>query len=204
MPKLDYKREQPDLYTASAKRPALVTVPALNFLMIDGRGDPNTSAEYQAAVEALFAVAYTLKFDVKRRAGLDYGVLPLEGLWWVDDLRDLDDRAQWQWTMMIRQPAPVTAALVRAAVAATAAKKTLSALPGLRFEKYTEGRAAQVLHNGPYSAEKPTITALHAFIQAGGYQLRGRHHEIYLSDARRTAPAKLKTILRQPVEKAGR
>ncbi|MBL8057206.1 MAG: GyrI-like domain-containing protein [Anaerolineales bacterium] len=204
MSKTDYKREQPELYTASAKTPALVTVPALNFLMIDGRGDPNTSAEYQAAVEALFAVAYALKFAVKRQTALDYGVLPLEGLWWVDDLRDLDDRAKWQWTMMIRQPAPVTAALVRAAVAATAAKRALSALPGLRFEKYAEGRAAQVLHRGPYSAEQPTIAALHAFIHAGGHQPRGRHHEIYLSDARRTAPAKLKTILRQPVEKAGR
>ncbi|MBP7691128.1 MAG: GyrI-like domain-containing protein [Anaerolineales bacterium] len=203
MATLDFKREQKDLYSASATAPALVTVPAMQFLMIDGRGDPNTSAEYQAAVEALFAAAYTIKFKVKRgAAGVDYGVLPLEGLWWVDDLRDLDDRAQWQWTMMIRQPPPVTAALVRAALAETAAKKSLSALSGLRFEKYAEGRAAQILHVGPYAAEKPTIDRLHAFIHASGCQLRGRHHELYLSDARKTAPAKLRTILRQPVEKA--
>lgn len=202
MPKIDYKREQNDLYAASAKTPALVSVPAFNFLMIDGRGDPNTAPEYQAAVEALFAAAYTLKFKVKRAAGVDYGVLPLEGLWWVADLRDLDDRAKWQWTMMIRQPAPITAALVKAALKEVAAKKDLPALSHLRFEKYAEGRAAQVLHRGPYSAEKPTIDRLHAFIRAGGYELRGRHHEIYLSDARRTAPAKLKTIIRQPVAKA--
>jgi len=203
MPKLDFKRELKECYSASAKAVSIVMVPALNFLMLDGRGNPNTAQSYKDAVEALFTLAYTLKFKIKRSTPeADYAVMPLEGLWWVDDLRDLDDREKWQWTMMIMQPRMVTAKLVRETLQETIEKKALPALPLIRFEKFREGKVAQILHRGSYADEKPTIDKLHAAVHEQGYHLRDKHHEIYLSDARKTAPAKLKTILRHPIEKA--
>lgn len=201
MAKIDYKKELGTLYNPSAKVAALVDVPTMNFLKIDGAGDPNGSPTYQAAVEALYAVSYTLKFMVKKGpTGLDYGVMPLEGQWWVDNLADFsyDDRRHWHWTMMIMQPDVVTAEMVEAARQEVAKKKGLD-LAGLRFEVLDEGRAAQILHLGPYSEEPATVACLHQFIAEQSLQPRGKHHEIYLSDPNRTAPEKLKTVLRQPV-----
>lgn len=201
MTKLDLKKELKHLYNPSAKEVTAENVPAFNFLMIDGRGDPNTSPEYAAAVEALYALAYTLKFKVKKsQGGVDYAVMPLEGLWWVEDMRqfDINKKHAWQWTMMILQPKPVTAKLFEEAKPETIEKKKLPTLSRVRFEPYAEGQAAQIMHIGPYSAEGPTVARLHTFIQQNGHALSGKHHEIYLGDPRKTAPEKLRTVIRQP------
>lgn len=202
MQKIDLKKQLRHLYHASAKAPVEVDVPAFRFLMIDGRGDPNTSPAYAEAVEALFSVSYRAKFIVKNDLKLcDYAVMPLEGLWWADDLSVFTsgDRKHWQWTMMIMQPEFVTADLIATAIAETRRKKQLPALDALRFEAFTEGRCAQIMHVGPFSEEGPTIERLHDFIAARG-SLTGKHHEIYLSDIRRADPSKWKTIIRQPLQ----
>jgi hypothetical protein len=203
MSKIDYKKELKILYTASAKQPALVDVPTLSYLSIDGTGNPNTSSAYQEAVQALFSLAYTIKFAIKKSpAAFDYGVMPLEGLWWVDDMRQFSvaRKDEWKWTLMIMQPEIVTQSLVEACRSKLERKKDLAALSQVKFAAFSEGKAAQVLHIGPFSEEGPTIQRLHAFIEANGLKLAGRHHEIYLSDIRKAAPAKWKTIIRQPVE----
>lgn len=203
MSRIDYKKELKSLYTASAKQPAFVDVPTLNYLSVDGIGNPNTSSEYLEAVQALFSLSYTIKFSVKKGTrAVDYGVMPLEGLWWVDDMSQFSvtRKDEWKWTMMIMQPAIVTQAIVDTCRAELARKKGLPALPKVRFSACDEGKAAQILHIGPFSEEGPTIAKLHAFIAASGFKLAGKHHEIYLSDIRRAAPAKWKTIIRQPVE----
>jgi hypothetical protein len=173
----------------------------MNFLMIDGSGMPGTSQAFQEAVETLYPVAYTLKFMIKKGAtGVDYGVLPLEGLWWADDMDDFIAGAKdrWKWTLMIMQPDIVSSEMVADAIAQVRVKKNPPSLGGLRFETFDEGRSAQILHKGPFDQEGPTIQAIHRFIEASDGQLAGRHHEIYLSDFRRTAPERLKTVLRQP------
>ena len=199
--KVDLKRELPELYSA-ARRPGLVEVPELAFLMIDGHGDPNTASEYAQAVEAIYTVAYTTRFILKRaRDGIDFGVMPLEGLWWTPDMSTFttDDKSAWDWTMMIAQPEQVTSEVVEQARAKAAGKKALAAIDRVRLERFSEGRAAQVMHIGPYATEGPTIQRLHAFIAEQGCERAGKHHEIYLSDPRRSAPEKMKTIVRQPV-----
>jgi hypothetical protein len=202
MSKIDLRKELRHLYAPSAKAIAEVEVPAFTFLMVDGQGDPNHSADYVEAVEALFTVAYTAKFMFKKSpGGCDYAVMPLEGLWWADDLTAFHngDRASWRWTMMILQPPFVPHAMLEAAIRQAGEKKKMPALPRLRIETFEEGRCAQILHKGPFSEEGPTIVRLHAHIQAHG-QLRGRHHEIYLSDIRRADPSRWKTVIRQPMQ----
>jgi hypothetical protein len=202
MEKIDFKKRLKHLYRPSARTPVVVEVPPMNFLMIDGKGDPNSAPAYQEAVEALYAVAYALKFMVKKGPqAVDYGVLPLEGLWWVEDMRlfSVEDKGAWQWTMMIMQPDYVDAELYTAALAQVEAKKKPPALGRMRFETYDEGLSAQIMHIGPYADEEPTIEKLHQFIADEGYQRRGKHHEIYLGDPRRTAPERLKTVIRQPM-----
>lgn len=196
----DSERELKQLYRARTI-PELVDVPELSFLMIDGHGDPNTSARFQEALQALYAASYTLKFALKRSGGPDYRVAPLEGLWRTDDVRrvSVDDKSAWEWTLMIRQPLEVTALLLAETADEVAEKKQSTAVRELRLERFAEGLAAQVLHVGPYAEEAPTIERLHAFIAERGYEPRGRHHEIYLGDPRRAAPERLKTIIRQPV-----
>ena len=199
--KLDLKRELKEFYLPSARAISAVDVPPFGFLMVDGKGDPNTTDGYRNAVEALFATAYAVKFASKTDDRTpDFAVMPLEGLWWSDDMDDFasGNRANWRWTMMIAQPDFVSADDVDRAKANAAAKKELPALPLLRFERFHEGPAAQILYVGPYSEEGPTIAAIHEFIESGGHSLTGRHHEIYLSDPRRTDPKKLKTVIRQP------
>jgi hypothetical protein len=201
MDKIDLKRELKALYKPSAKGVVEVDVPAFDFLMVDGEGDPNTSTAYRDAVEALFSVSYTIKFALKKERALDYVVMPLEGLWWADDLASFsrDNRQRWKWTMMIMQPPEASARMVEAAIASVRSKKGLPALERLRFETFKEGRCAQTLHVGPFSDEGPTIQRVHAYI-AGRSALRGKHHEIYLSDIRRAAPENWKTVIRQPME----
>jgi hypothetical protein len=200
MKKIDLKKELKRLYQPSAKEVVMVEVPAMNFLMIDGQGDPNTSPSYQAAVEALFSVAYAIKFKVKKTLAIDYGVLPLEGLWWAGDMAkfSVEDKAGWKWTMMIMQPEFVSAALVRDTIAEVKKKKDLPALGKLRFGTFSEGQCAQVLHIGPFTAEGPTVARVHAFIDAAGKRT-GKHHEIYLTDIRKADPARWKTVIRQPL-----
>ncbi|KRD31809.1 hypothetical protein ASE35_12575 [Lysobacter sp. Root916] len=202
MGKIDLKKELKFLYQPSAKAVVEVEVPSLRFLMIDGAGDPNTSPAYAAAVEALFSVSYTAKFMLKKgKQAIDYAVMPLEGLWWADDLASFaaDERSQWQWTMMILQPDFVEDAVIDAAIAQVRRKKALPAVSQLRLASFEEGRCAQTLHIGPFSEEGPTIQRVHDHIAARS-ALTGKHHEIYLSDIRRGDPAKWKTIIRQPMK----
>jgi hypothetical protein len=200
IPKTDFKKVFAHLYTASAA-PALVDVPALSFLAVDGTGDPDGPA-YREAVEALYTVAYGLKFGLKKAGVLDYSVPPLEGLWWGSgEEYDLttQDRSTWNWTMMIMQPSQVGPDLVAEVVAARARRKPSRSLERVGLRQVVEGPSAQVLHVGPYSEERPTIDRLVAFVAESGYQISGRHHEIYLSSPRRTVAEKRKTILRYPV-----
>ena len=198
---VDLRRELRNLYSAP-RTPALLEVPELPFLMIDGHGDPNTAPAYAEAVEALYTVAYTVRFALKRGpAAVDAPVMPLEGLWWTADMAtfSVEDKAAWDWTMMILLPPQATDDVVDEARAAAARKKRLDPIDRVRRERYAEGLSAQVLHVGPYSAEGPTVATLHAFIADRGCRLTGKHHEIYVGDPRRSAPEKLRTIIRQPV-----
>ena len=201
MPKTDLKKTLKHLYQPSARAVVQVDVPAFRFLMIDGAGDPNTSPRYAEAVEALFSVSYTAKFMVKKGpSGIDYAVMPLEGLWWSDDMSSFaaNDRSKWQWTMMIHQPSYADDAVLADAIAAVKRKKGLAAVDALRLEWFAEGPCAQTLHVGPFTEEGPTIRRVHDFIEARA-SLAGKHHEIYLSDIRRADASRWKTIIRQPM-----
>jgi hypothetical protein len=202
--KVDLRKELKQLYNPSAKEVSVVDVPEMSFLMVDGEGDPNTSEWYGQSVEALYAVSYVLKFMVKKGdAGVDYAVMPLEGLWWADDMSrfSTSDKDAWKWTMMVMQPKFVTVKQFEEAKGQTEKKKgSLTALAGIRFEAFREGQAAQILHVGPFADEGPNIEKIHRFIEGLGHECTGKHHEIYLSDPRRTTPERLKTVIRQPFE----
>ena len=197
---IDHTRTLRDLYGAP-REPTLVDVPELAFLMIDGHGDPNTAATYREAIDALYGVSFTMRFAVTAGGGPAYKVMPLESLWWsVDGVGPLAaDRSAWSWTAMIMQPPPVTAAAIEAAKATAAARRPLPAVERMRWARLREGRAAQMMYVGPWRDEGPAIARLHAFIAARGLVPTGLHHEIYLGDPRRTAPERLRTIIRQPV-----
>jgi hypothetical protein len=200
MLKVDIKKTRGDYFKAPQDEFVLIDVPRFNFVMVDGQGDPNASPDYEAAVSALYATSYKLKF-MSKASGRDYVVPPLQGLWWADDMADFVARRKdrWRWTMMVMLPDWVTASAFAEAVETFRAK--YGPVPGtLRFEAFEEGRCAQILHIGSYDDEAPTIHRLHhAFLPANGLVENGKHHEIYLGDPRRSAPSKLKTILRQPV-----
>jgi hypothetical protein len=203
---IDLRKQFKHLYQPSAKKFSIVDVPPLNFLMIDGTGNPNTSQAYRDALEALYSLSYTLKFGVKLgkygKKKYDYPVMALEGLWWMDDMREFSEarKDDWKWTMMIMQPDIITPDWVELARADLIAKKNPVAAPKIRCESYHEGLSAQIMYIGPFADEGLTIQRLHEFIVESGYQLRGKHHEIYMSDPRRTAPEKLKTVIRQPMK----
>ncbi len=181
----------------------IVDVPKMQFAMIDGQGDPNVSEDYKAAIQWLYGVSYTLKFASKRELGRDYTVPPLEGLWWADDMEDFHrrEKSRWRWTMMIMQPDWIARPMFEQAVAKV--REKLGEPPAcLRLEDYDEGLSVQAMHVGPYDAEGPTIARLHGeFLPQNGLVETGHHHEIYIGDPRRTAPERLKTILRQPVRR---
>jgi hypothetical protein len=203
MKKIDYKKEMKHLYNAPIKTPEIVDVPQMNFLMIHGEGDPNISERFKSSVEALFGLSYTLKFMIKKSTvQIDYGVMPLEGLWWADDMAafSMNKKELWKWTAMIMQPEYVTRDLFFEAREQLKKKNDNSVLPDVILESFIEGKAGQIMHIGPFSEEGPTIEKLHKFIEASGYALSGKHHEIYLSDIRRSAPEKWKTIIRQPMK----
>lgn len=197
----DIKKARKDLYAPKAGAFEIVDVPEMGFLMIDGHGDPNTAAAYQEAVEALYTASYSVRAVAKAMLEMVHTVGPLEGLWSAEDLEVFRtrDKDAWDWTLMIAQPDRITPEIVEEALTA-AQKKQLPALGHVRFERYREGRSVQILHVGSYDEEGPTLERLHhEFLPANALAPSGRHHEIYLSDPRKTQPAKLKTILRQPV-----
>jgi hypothetical protein len=199
--KVDYTKQLSHLYR-SHDEPELVQVPAFRYLMVDGHGDPNGSRTYRDAVDALYTVAYGLKFRIRKLDGIDYGVMPLEGLWWIPHARvwDFADKSDWDWTLMVMQPDLVSDTLVAEVIEAVRKKrKRIPALDLLRFERFEEGLAAQVLHRGAWSKERPTLELLYAFVKVRGYLPVGKHHEIYLSDPATTPPGRMRTIIRQPV-----
>ena len=204
MGKLDLKKDLKHLYQPSAKEVTIVDVPAMNFIMFDGKGDPNTSPIFQEVTHILYGLSYTLKFMVKKgHLELDYAVMPLEGLWYLENGYnfDLNAKDQWLWTLMIVQPDFITSDMVEEARVEVITKKKLERAANARFTTYPEGLAAQIMHIGPYSAEEPTIARIHDFIATNGYELVGKHHEIYLGDPRKTKPENLKTVIRQPIKK---
>lgn len=201
VPKTDFKKVYGEFYSATTT-PTLVEVPGLSFLAVDGTGDPNGPG-YREALEALYGVSYAVRFALKRAGTVEYPVMPSQALWWGPEEHDHDitrlERSDWHWTVMIMQPPQVTPELVGEGIAATRRKRPSEALERLRVWDFAEGTAAQILHIGPYAEERPTIERLLAYVEGRGYQVSGRHHEIYLSHPHRTAPEKLKTIIRYPV-----
>ena len=205
--KIDYKKEYKELYRPKQK-PMIIDVPAISFLMIDGKGDPNDEA-YANAVSALYAMSYTIKMskngEHKPKGYFEYVVPPLEGLWWTDGPFELFERSDWLWTSMIRQPEFVTQEIVTWALETCKKKKPEINFTGVRLETFTEGLCVQIMHLGPYADEPANVEKMHAFIKEEGYKdvtsdIR-KHHEIYLSDPRKVEPAKLKTVVRHPIEK---
>lgn len=204
MQKIDFKKELKNLYRPP-KEFVLVEVPEMQFLMVDGHGDPNTAKEYLDALEALYALAYKLKFNSKKQLEKDYVVPPLEGLWWAQDMQTFTtsrDKSQWDWTMMIMTPDWIDEDLYVQTLAMLRDSKPLASLEKVRLETYHEGLSVQILHIGSYDDETPTLHALHhEFLPQHDLVENGKHHEIYLSDPRRVPPERLKTILRQPVRR---
>lgn len=200
--KYDIKRDLRDVYTAPSTDFVLVEVPPIQYLAVDGAGDPNAAPAYAQAIESLFALSYAVKLESKKVLGRDYVVGPLEALWRAPDPAAFvaQEKSAWEWTAMIAQPAWVTGATVEAVRARVAGTKDLAALGRVRLMTLEEGESLQILHVGPYDDEGPTLHRLHAeLMPARGLTFGGDHHEVYLSDARRTDPARLRTILRQPV-----
>jgi hypothetical protein len=207
MKKLDLRKEYKHLYQPSAKKVSVVDVPAFQFVLVDGQIEPGlapgTSPSFQEAMQALYSIAYTLKFMSKGREDnpVDYTVMALEALWWVEgDEFDINRPDNWCWTAMIMQPDHISQAMFLQAREQAQAKKPELPLEKLRFETFHEGLSMQIMHVGPYADEPATIAKMDAFARQEGYRLRGKHHEIYLGDPRRADPAKLKTVLRHPIE----
>jgi hypothetical protein len=200
--KTEFKK-QVETYTARRGRFEVMTVPAMQFLMIDGHGDPNTSKAYEEALTTIYPVAYKVKFMSKGELGRDYSVMPLEALWWSDDMDSFTsarDKSRWKWTVMNMIPDWITPEHLDVACRTVSSKGGGPALDALRLERFDEGLSVQTLHVGSYDDEAPVLDAMHnEFIPAQSLRMTGKHHEVYLSDPRRTSADKLKTILRQPV-----
>ena len=209
MEKFDFKKAFKHLFTASATKPAIIQVPDCQYLMVDGKGNPNGNPAFEQAMQTLYGVMYTLKMGwkfekIERPHGyVDFTVPPPEALWWMADGGefDMNRKADWRWAQMMILPDFFTQKMVDEAAAAVREKKGQDAIAPYRFERWEEGTCVQVLHVGPYTAEGPTIEKMHGFAAENGYELHGKHHEIYLNDPRRVAPEKIKTILRQAVRK---
>lgn len=204
----DYKKEYKDLYMPKDKA-ALVEIPPINFLMVDGSGNPNNNLDFEQATELLYGLSYTIKMSKNKgeqpEGYFDYVVPPLEGLWWTDDEFSLENKDNWKWTLMLRQPEFVTEDVVKWAKEQYLKKKSDAAIDKIRFESFYEGLCVQIMHIGPYNTEPESMKKINDFIQNQGLRDKvgsgGKHHEIYLSDPRRCKPENLKTILRHPVEK---
>lgn len=203
--KTDFKKTLA-YYQVEPHKFRILDMPKMQYLMIDGHGDPNTSTEFQNAIKALYPVAYKLKFASKQELGKDYVVMPLEGLWWAEDMTTFTsarDKSQWDFTLMIMQPDWITKEMFDAAVRKVTEKDPPANLSDVRFETYEEGKCVQTLHIGSFDTEADILRHMHdEFIPGHDLQMTKKHHEIYLSDFRRVAPDKLRTILRQPVTDA--
>lgn len=202
MCKVDFKKTLKHLYAPSTTDFEIVEVPVMNYLMIDGHGNPNTAQEYKDALEAIYPVAYKLKFASKAQ-NRDYVVPPLEGLWWAEDMTSFAQRRKddWDWTLMIMTPDWITRHQYDEATDTVRSVKNPAAIDKLRFETLAEGKCVQIMHVGSYDDEAPTLARLHdQWLPEHGLTETGKHHEIYISDPRKTAPEKLKTVLRQPVK----
>lgn len=207
MKKLDLRDQYKHLYQPSAKKVELVEVPIFKFAMIDGEIEPGhgpgTSPAFLEALDALYGISYTLKFNSKLRKEnpIDYTVMALEGLWWVEDGSfEISKPDNWRWTAMIMQPDHIDEEMFQNGLTQLRKKKPRLSLDRLRLETFHEGLSMQIMHVGPYADEPATLAKMDAFARENGYQLRCKHHEIYLGDPRRADPAKLKTVLRHPVE----
>ena len=208
---VDFKKTQKELYQPGEK-PSVIEVPEMVFIMVDGHGDPNTSEEYQASVEVLYGLSYTVKMskmsDKQPKGYYDFVVPPLEGLWSIDESilePDITEKSAFRWTSMIRMPEFVVQEVFETMKINLAKKKPNLDLSFVRLEVFNEGLCAQVMHVGSYDSEPETIFALKTFITDLGYRLdlseKRRHHEIYLNDPRKTSHDKLKTIIRYPIVK---
>lgn len=200
--KIDFKKDL-DSYHAKLREFRIVEVPKLQYLMIDGHGDPNISPSFARSIEALYPVAYKLKFASKRELGRDYVVMPLEGLWWAEDMNAFTtrrDKSRWDWTLMTMVPSWIDQDLFETAVQQAGTKNRPDRLDEIRLEPLSEGLCVQTLHVGPYDDETELLARMHdEFIPTRRLKRVGKHHEIYLSDSRKVAPDRLRTILRQPV-----
>ncbi len=203
MTKTDFKKTLKHLYNPP-RRFVTVDVPEMQFVMVDGHGDPNTTQDYKDAVETLYAMAYKIKFMSKKDLEKDYTVPPLEGLWWAEDMETFitRDKSQWDWTMMIMTPDWISIEFFADAVGQVRKAKDPAAINKVRLERYHEGLSVQIMHIGSFDDEGPVLSQMHSdFIPNNGFVENGKHHEIYLSDPRRVTPEKLKTVLRQPIKK---
>jgi len=205
---LDLKKQYKNLYQPSAKQPVVVDVPEFNFVLYDGMIQPgeevNQSQDFADAMSALYGISYTLKFQSKQRAEnpIDYPVMALEGLWWLESgVFDFTHNQAWFFTVMIMQPDHITPEMYQKALADLHKKKPEVRVDKLRFEKFHEGLSVQVMHIGPFSTEPATLERMDKFASENGYEFRGKHHEIYLNDPLKTAPERMKTVLRHPVYK---
>jgi hypothetical protein len=204
---LDLKKELKQFYAPTAKEVVVVDVPAMQFVMLDGAIEPDhrpgDSPSFAEAMQAMYGAAYTLKFMSKKRKEdpIDYPVMAMEGLWWTENGEyDLANPRDWQYTLMVMQPAHITAEMFNQALAQLRKKRPSPAIEKLRLAEFAEGRCIQVMHLGPYSEEMVTIQRMDDYAAAHGLSMHGKHHEIYLGDPRRGDPANLKTILRHPVK----
>lgn len=204
MEKINLRKQYKALYTPSAKTFSIIEVPPLQYLMIDGHGDPNTSQRFMDAMQTLYSISYTLKFAFKKSQAIDFTVMGVEGLWWMPDMNkfSVERKADWDWNLMMMQPEFITTEMIQQTARDLAAKGKAPLADETRLEVLDEGLCAQILYFGAYKDEGPTIANLHAFIHDQGYVRTGKHHEIYLSDSRRVTPEKNRTILRQPMKKA--
>lgn len=210
MAAFDFKKEYKDLYLPKSK-PSIIDVPTMRFITVDGKGDPNTSEFYKKAVELLYGLSYSIKMSKKTgtqpEGYFDYVVPLLEGLWWFEgdffDGNVVERKDEFNWTIMIRQPDFVTSEVFKNAKAALSKKKPELDTSVARLKDFTEGLCAQIMHVGPYDDESSTVATLEEFIKSQGYrtEMSGmrQHHEIYISDPRKTAPEKLKTVVRHPI-----
>jgi len=208
MENLDLRKQYKHLYKPSPKKVEVVDVPTFKFAMIEGQIEPghgpSSSPAFQQALEVLYGISYTLKFMSKLRKEnpIDYSVMALEGLWWVEQGEfNISQPGNWHWTAMIMQPEHISAAMFQEALEQLQKKKPELDLKGLRFETFHEGLCMQIMHIGPYASEPATLARMEEFANENGYRYRGRHHEIYIGDPRRSAPEKLKTVLRHPIER---
>ena len=203
MKKVDLKKKYKPFYSERKGSMSIVEVPEFKYLQCNGQGNPNTSADYQNAIEALYALSYKIKFAIRESKDVDYGVMPLECLWWMDDMNEFSrDRIdEWKWSAMIMQPNFITKEIVEAACQEVSKKKQLPYLDKIELVDFCDGLSAQIMHIGSYADEAPTIDKLHKYIAGNGFERHGKHREIYLNDPRRTAPENLKTIIRQPIVK---